>query len=196
MVYGLKSFLYLKDVYMNPQNISLISYGHFEREFLENIADSVKREFGYPVNIEESHLDLSEYYDPARKQYDGNKLLKEIDAKYSSFSLKTVGIFRVDLYIPILTYIYGQAFLNGNTAIASMFRLNNERYGMEMDELLLLDRFRKEVIHELGHTFGLKHCHVPDCVMVSSTYVEDIDQKSTELCHKCRLESGLQYRNL
>jgi len=173
---------------MTPQQITLISFGHFEREFLERIAESVKHEYGHEVVIDEKRLELSRFYDPARKQYDGNNLLKEIDSLYASESFKTVGMFRVDLFIPILTYIYGQAFLNGRTAIASLFRLNNERYGMTADDKLLLDRFIKEVIHELGHTFGLKHCHVPGCVMASSTYVEDVDQKSRELCNKCRME--------
>jgi archaemetzincin len=175
---------------MDPGYITLISYGHFEREFLEDIAECVRHEFGYPVNIEESRKDLSEFYDPARKQYDGNRLLKTIDDELSSRSLKTVGIFRVDLFIPILTYIYGQAFLNGRTAIASLFRLKNERYGLEENEQLLLERFKKEIIHELGHTFGLKHCYVPGCVMASSNYVEDIDQKSGEFCGKCREDLG------
>jgi archaemetzincin len=176
---------------MNPQNITLISYGRFEKEVIEYIAECVNHEFFLPVTIEESRIDLSGFYNPARKQYDGNKLLTEIDANFSSSSFKTIGLFRVDLFIPILTYIYGQAYLSGRTAIASLFRLNNERYGMPMDDKLLLERFKKEVIHELGHTFGLKHCHIPTCVMKSSTYVEDIDQKSEKLCNKCRMESGL-----
>jgi archaemetzincin len=176
---------------MTPKTITLISYGHFEKEFLERLAESVQHEYNYAVNIEGSHIELSGFYDPARKQYDGNKLLKDIDLKFTTESIKIVGLFRVDLFIPILTFIYGQAFLNGRTAIASLFRLNNERYGMPGDEKLLLDRFTKEVIHELGHTFGLKHCHVPACVMVSSTYVEDIDQKTSNLCMKCRTEIGL-----
>jgi len=176
---------------MNPQNLTLISYGHFEKEFLETLAESVNHEYSFPVIIEKRHIDLSVFYDPARRQYDGNKLLKVIDTNIPPGSLKTVGLFRVDLFIPILTFIYGQAFLNGRTAIASLYRLNNERYGMPMDEELLLERFKKEVIHELGHTFGLKHCHVPSCVMISSTYVEDIDQKSAKLCIKCRSEIGL-----
>jgi len=177
---------------MAPKTITLISYGHFEKEFLEKLAESVRHEYRYPVNIEGRHIELSQFYDPLRKQYDGNKLLMEIDSKFSSGSIKTVGLFRVDLFIPILTFIYGQGFLNGRSAIASLFRLNNERYGMPGDEKLLLDRFTKEVIHELGHTFGLRHCHIPACVMLSSTYVEDIDQKSSKLCIKCRNETGIK----
>ena len=60
--------------------------------------------------------------------------------------------------------------------------------GWISDDRFILERFKKEVIHELGHTFGLIHCHIPTCVMRSSTYVEDIDQKSTNLCIKCRSE--------
>jgi archaemetzincin len=64
--------------------------------------------------------------------------------------------------------------------------LRNEHYGLAADENLLLSRLIKEVIHELGHTFGLIHCHAPDCVMRSSTYVEDIDQKGQSLCMSCK----------
>ncbi len=174
---------------MNLQPIILISHGHFESDFLEILAARVLLEYRHPVELAESRLDLSKYYDPARKQYDGNGLLAEIESTRDPEALKVVGLFRVDLFIPILTYIYGQAFLNGKTAIASLFRLNNERYGMPMDERLLIDRFSKEVIHELGHTFGLKHCHIPGCVMNSSTYVEDIDQKGPGLCSRCRQEA-------
>jgi len=176
---------------MDPQNITLISFGYFRKDILEKIAEDVKHEFHFPVNIKEGHLDLSEFYDPSRWQYDGNMLLKMVDKIFSFDSFKTIGLFSVDLFIPILTYIYGQAMLNGSTGIASLYRLSNERYGMPIDDNLLLDRFKKEVIHELGHTFGLVHCPIPTCVMRSSTYVEDIDQKSPNLCVKCRTAMGL-----
>lgn len=168
-----------------------MSHGHFEKDFLDMIAKDVAHEFLYPVNFEESYIDISEFYDPTRRQYDGNKLLKEIDSISSSGIFKKVGLFRVDLFIPILTYIFGQATFKGNTGIASLYRLRNEQYGMIKDEALLLDRFKKVVIHELGHTFGLIHCHIPTCIMRSSTYVEDIDQKSQHLCIKCRTTIGM-----
>jgi archaemetzincin len=172
---------------MNLDNITLISFGYFEKELLEMVVNDVEREFSLPVKIQDGHLDLSEFYDSARRQYDGNKLIKEIDFRFASDTVKILGIFNVDLFIPILTYIFGQAFLNGRAGIASVYRLNNERYGIKANGQIFVDRIRKEVIHELGHTFGLIHCKNPDCVMRSSTYVEDIDQKSHHLCNQCRL---------
>jgi len=171
---------------MNPEQIILISFGYFEKDLLKMIVQDVEREFSLPVKTRPGHIDLSEFYDPSRRQYNGFTLLKEVDNKYSSDTEKTIGLFDVDLYIPILTYIFGQAYLNGRVGIASVFRLRNERYGMKSNEKILIERFRKEVIHELGHCFGLIHCHDPICVMRSSTYVEDIDQKNHTLCARCR----------
>lgn len=173
---------------MNLQNVTLVSFGYFEEALLQKVATTVKQEFHLPVNIKEGHIDLSEFYDPGRRQYNGTRLLKEVDSSYSTDSTKTLGLFSVDLFIPILTYIFGQAFLNGRTGVASHYRFSNERYGIQADNSFLMERFEKEVIHELGHTFGLIHCYKSTCVMRSSTYVEDIDQKSANLCIDCRKE--------
>ena len=173
---------------MDLNKITLVSFGYFDESLLKDVVCAADREFNLPVYLREGHLDLSEYYDPIRRQYNGSKLLTEVDRVYSSDSTKTLGLFNVDLFIPILTFIFGQAYLNGRSGIASIYRLNNERYGISKDDTYIAERFRKEVIHELGHTMGLIHCHVPDCVMRSSTYVEDIDQKGSTLCAKCRNE--------
>jgi archaemetzincin len=170
---------------MNQKSITLVSFGYFEEDFLKNIAEAVTHEFFLSVNIREGHLDLSEYYDPVRRQYNGTKLLNTVNSLYASSYEKTMGLFSVDLFIPILTYIFGQAFLSGSTGIASHYRLSNERYGLVNVERIVLERFKKEVIHELGHTFGLVHCHISTCVMRASTYVEDIDQKNESFCSEC-----------
>ena len=171
---------------MSLPTITLLSFGFPQQDFLEQIARAVQLEFGYSVNFREGRIDLGEYYDPARNQYNGNNLLKFVDSLHITDSFKTLGIFNVDLFIPILTFIFGQAFLNGNSGIASFYRLNNERYGMPRNDLLFLERAKKEVIHELGHTLGLLHCPNPVCVMRSSNYLEDVDQKKLHLCHNCR----------
>ena len=176
---------------MSEQSILIIDHGNFEKAFLDFIAESISREYKLPVSVKESHSDLSEFYDPMRRQYNGNELMKELGSWSSQNHIKNIGLFRVDLFNPILTYIFGQAALNGSIGVASLYRLRNEQYGMKKDEDLLLERFQKVIIHELGHMFGLVHCHVPPCVMRSSTYVEDIDQKEPHLCSKCRKEIGI-----
>ena len=173
---------------MNPSTITFISFGLLDRKFLEKISDAVAHEFNCTVFTRDAHVDISEYFDPVRRQYNGNKLLMEVNSMNFPESSKVIGLFNVDLYIPILTYIFGQAQLGGRTGIASLYRLSNERYGIANDDAILLERFKKEVIHELGHLFGLIHCHTPTCVMRSSTYVEDIDQKEAQLCGKCLAE--------
>jgi len=171
---------------MDLQNITLLSFGNFDADFLKRIAHAVCQEYAVTVDLKEGHIDISEFYDPTRRQYNGGKLLKAIEVLYATDSAKTIGLFSVDLFIPILTYIFGQAFLEGRSGIASFYRLGNEKYGIQNEDGYLLERFAKEVIHELGHTFGLIHCHNPSCVMRASTYVEDIDQKGMSLCTSCR----------
>ncbi|MEN8201984.1 MAG: archaemetzincin family Zn-dependent metalloprotease [Bacteroidota bacterium] len=177
---------------MGERGILIINHGNFEKEFLGTIAESITREYHLPVSVKVSHIDLSEFYDPMRRQYNGNKLMKELDFWSTMNHIKNIGLFRVDLFNPILTYIFGQAALKGSIGVASLYRLRNEQYGMKKDDDLLLVRFQKVIIHELGHMFGLVHCHFPTCVMRSSTYVEDIDQKSPHLCSKCRNEIGIK----
>lgn len=171
---------------MVSRTITIVTFGFFEDNLIRGIAAALSHESGFPVIHREGYMDLSDFFDPARRQYDGNRLLKAVDDMYGEGSFRTIGLFTVDIFIPILTFIFGQAYLNGRTGIASIYRLDNEIYGMSADEALKDDRFIKEVIHETGHTLGLKHCHVPDCVMRSGTYVEDIDQKGRAFCHSCR----------
>jgi len=179
---------------LDKQNIILIVCGHFEKSLTARIEKDIERTFHYPVSGSKCNLEISRFYNPGRRQYDANDLLEVVSNSCFPGSFKTMGIFRVDLYIPILTYIFGQAELNGNTGIASMYRLRNELYGLEPDNRQLTERFSKVVIHELGHMFGLIHCNYPVCIMRSSTYVEDLDQKEIRFCHTCQEELALKMR--
>lgn len=173
---------------MHHHLVTLVCFGHFETCFLPELTLAVQKEFQTSVNVMDGHIDLIDYYDPERRQYNGDRLLKIVLDLVKTKDEKVIGLFNVDLYIPILTFIFGQAMLNGSAGIASRYRLNNQWYGLKPDPPLHLERFKKEVIHELGHTFGLIHCLHHDCVMHSSTYVEEIDQKGPHLCQQCRAQ--------
>ena len=166
----------------------LITCGYFEKEITDKIKNDIEKIYHFPVFYNQCNFDISEFYNPGRRQYDAKLILKSVSKNASPAYIRTVGLLRVDLFIPILTYIFGQASLSGKIAIVSLFRLRNELYGLKNDNDLLLERISKVVIHELGHTFGLIHCNDPFCIMRSSTYVEDIDQKDKQFCHSCRDE--------
>ena len=145
----------------------------------------------FNVNIKEGHLDFSEFYDPARRQYNGIKLFMKLKIPSQQIHPRLSG-YSMSIFSFLSLHIFSDRhFLTAGQGLLPTYRLSNERYGIKMDGGLVLERFKKEVIHELGHTFGLIHCHIPSCVMRSSTYVEDIDQKSMHLCLSCRNEYNI-----
>ena len=131
-------------------------------------------------------LDLNIFYSKNRKQYHSTLILAKILSYLPPGNGKIVGITHVDIFTPILTFLFGEAQLGGKGAIVSTHRLQNEFYGLPGDEDLLYIRTLKEVLHELGHTMGLIHCQHYECVMHFSTYVEDIDLKKAQFCPVCQ----------
>ncbi len=102
-----------------------------------------------------------------------------------SHSWRVLGVTEVDLYIPILTFVFGEAQLGGKFALVSAYRLRQEFYGLPADRDLLIDRLLKESVHELGHTVELTHCDDYRCVMAPSHAVEWIDLKESTFCRDC-----------
>ncbi len=143
--------------------------------------------FSAGVFQERTALDLLPAYDASRKQNNSTALLAQILNQTVNPAHKKIAIVDVDLFIPVLTFVFGEAQLGGSAAIVSTHRLSNQFYGLGRNPVLLLKRLEKEIVHELGHTFGLVHCHQFECVMRSSTYVEEIDMKGAYPCRDCSL---------
>ncbi len=99
---------------------------------------------------------------------------------------RVLGVTASDLYVPVLTFVFGEAQLDGNCAVVSTARLKDEFYGLPPRPDLLRERLLKEAAHELGHTFGLRHCADWRCVMTSSHAVERLDVKGAEFCRACK----------
>lgn len=125
-------------------------------------------------------------FEAGRNQHSSTKILKELLGEVPKDALKLLGITGMDLCIPILTYVFGEAQLGGTAAVVSTARLRQEFYGGAPDRPLFLERVRKESLHELGHTFGLIHCRSEDCVMHLSNTVADVDAKGRNFCTYCR----------
>jgi len=142
--------------------------------------------FERPADVQPASLNIALAYDNSRRQYNSTALLVQILKTRGQNDDKWITVVDVDLYVPVLTFVFGEAQFSGMAAIVSTHRLANQFYGLRRDDTLLLQRLGKEIIHELGHTFGLYHCRQFECVMRSSTYVEEIDLKRTTPCPACQ----------
>ena len=154
--------------------------------WLNDLQQQIPKVFGYQTRLMNREIDLASAFDSTRQQYYSSMLLLQLITRPPVDAVKILGIANVDLFIPILTFVFGEAQLGGVGSVIGLQRLNNIFYGLPEDRALFRSRIVKEAIHELGHTFGLIHCQNQRCVMKSSTYVEDVDQKSTEMCDNCR----------
>ena len=154
-------------------------------ETVAELCDSVRHAFQAEVEAKQISLSFDDALDPARQQYSSTAVLLRLLDLVPHPTDKLAAITRFDLFIPVLTFVFGEAQLGGNVAIASSYRLRDEFYGLPPDPALTSSRLAKEVIHELGHTFGLRHCDNYRCAMHPSTAVEEIDLKEAELCAAC-----------
>ena len=164
--------------------ITLKPLGNIADEIMEELKDRVSGIFHCPVEIKADFSDFAQAYNPERKQYLSSKLLASLGK--SEREERVVGLVDVDLYVPRLNFGFGEADVVSGTAIVSLCRLRQEYYGLAPDEALFLERATKEIVHELGHTFGLGHCPNNKCVMHFSNSLADTDLKEPHFCSKCR----------
>jgi archaemetzincin len=153
---------------------------------LKEVEDQIKKDFGFPTKILQSTINPEDSYNPTRKQYHSTKILKEMLDQIPPDALKMMGITSSDLFIPILTFVFGEAQLDGKVGIVSSARLQQEFYGLPPNQALLKRRLIKEIKHELGHTFGIVHCPLKECVMSVANNIADVDAKGISFCEGCR----------
>jgi archaemetzincin len=152
---------------------------------LENLASNLARLFSTPCRIRPELFDISFALDVGRHQYHSTAILQRMERSCDP-DARILGVTSCDLYVPVLTFVFGEAQLDGNCAVVSTARLYDEYYGLPPREDLLRERLIKESVHELGHTFGLRHCPDWRCVMTSSHAVERLDVKTVDFCRSCR----------
>jgi archaemetzincin len=165
--------------------ISLMPVGQVDRALLEPLAEGLARCLRVACAIQPESLEPKFAFNPLRRQYHSTEILKKILQRPASEAWKVLGVTEMDLYIPVLTFVFGEAQLADGGAVVSAHRLRQEFYGMPTNPELLHERLLKESLHELGHTYGLRHCPDYTCVMSSSNAVERIDLKSAEFCPNC-----------
>jgi archaemetzincin len=166
--------------------LDLLPIGNFDERLLREVAPALADAFRVPCQIVEARLDPQFAFHRERQQYHSSELLQAMQESAANGAWRVLGITGVDLYIPILTFVFGEAQMGGPCAIVSFHRLMQEFYGLPADPAVLIDRLIKESVHEVGHTLDLTHCDDYACAMAPSHAVEWIDLKEAMLCPNCQ----------
>jgi archaemetzincin len=160
--------------------------GNFDSEIIGSVEKGINRIFGFKTLILPLLENIGFALDSARNQYHSTSILDKLESCAPAYSLKVLAITNVDLFIPILTHVYGEAQLGGRTCIVSTYRLKDSASSIRAG-ISLSDRIAKEAIHEIGHTFKLLHCKDHSCIMHYCRTEHDVDRKSDQLCRYCKI---------
>jgi archaemetzincin len=169
--------------------VQIAPIGIFAPDLLSAVVDTVGRIFGLECRTAPLMDEIAFAHDQDRKQYYSTAVLERLTDRAPADALKILAITREDLFIPILTHVYGEAQLGGTSCIVSTHRLG-EGISTVSRRPLYIERVVKEAAHELGHTFDLRHCKDSHCIMHYCRSIGDVDHKSDNLCRYCRILQG------
>ncbi len=169
---------------ISPYKILISPIGQYSEELLGRIITDTERVFGFPTQTVRLLDSVDFALDSKRNQCHSTAILTKLAELAPDHALKILAITHNDLFIPILTYVYGEAQLGGKSAIISLHRLKE---GLSDQDETYLERISKEAVHELGHTFNLRHCKDPACIMHYCRDIKDVDRKTNQLCRYCKI---------
>jgi len=167
------------------KKLQLLPVGRVEGRLLDWLRQALQEKFRVKAEILAPPLDISFALHAERQQYHSSEILARMQSYVNRDTWKLLGVTGLDLYIPILTFVFGEAQVGGGAALVSYHRLQQEFYGLPADLDVLAKRLLIESVHELGHTLRLTHCEDYRCAMAASHAVEWIDIKDSGYCESC-----------
>ncbi|ALU12032.1 peptidase M54 [Ignicoccus islandicus DSM 13165] len=185
---------------MTKQRVYIFRVGDVSSDLLDNAALAIKENLPFDVEVliypQKLQPPISTF-DWERMQYVASALVfglvSKLGIKLKPYE-KAIFVVNADAYEPPLNFVFGIALPSIGSGAVFLPRLRNETYGLPPDYNALISRLRKEVLHELGHLYGLEHCPNPRCVMAFSNSINEVDAKGEEYCERCRrlLESFIE----
>jgi len=199
---------YITHIY--PSNLGIAFIGEISPSILEKLIHYINKIYDsffneilfigeskipsvmYERGIKKEHNLLNKAFNkvnlqPTNKIY---SIIKNLMIEYNF----NIGFGLIDLPIyssneESLLFLFGESNINNRCAIVSTHNLISQYNKGSKYTLTVIKRIIKETIHEIGHLIlGFEHCLTVDCVMRFSRNIEEIDNKSVNLCKKCRIK--------
>lgn len=167
------------------KKLQLLPVGNVDTRLLEWLRQALFDKFRVPAEVLSLALDPAFALHAERQQFHSSQILAAMQRHVDKNTWRLLGVAELDLYIPILTFVFGEAQMGGPSAVVSYHRLMQQFYGLPPDLDLLANRLLIESVHELGHTLQLTHCDDFRCAMAASHAVEWIDIKDSGFCEDC-----------
>lgn len=165
-------------------SLSVTALGDVPSVILQDARSVLTDRFDTSVIVQDGMPLPRDAFDGARDQFDAKRLVQA--TKSESGPNKTLALTPADLFMNERNYLFGLAEFEGSAGVVSFNRLTKGLNEAETtDTETARSRLRKEIIHEVGHLFGYRHCSNDRCVMGFSTDVAQIDQKFERFCRGC-----------
>ncbi len=170
-------------------HLDLFPFGAIDERVLAVLAGHLQTIVGLNVRIQASEPNPEYAFSERRGQYEAGKILHRLTELENGAAFR-LGVVDIDLYLPILTHVFGESQLGGSAAIVSIYRLRDA----SGDRFLV--RTAKVALHEVGHLLGIVHCIDTRCLMRFANRVEILDEIPMRFCRACAYEVArrLRYR--
>ncbi|MFC4988060.1 MULTISPECIES: archaemetzincin family Zn-dependent metalloprotease [Saliphagus] len=172
--------------------VDIVPVGNVSAPVTRAASSALRSIYGCEVTVNDSQSVPDGAYDTGRNQYCAENFIQL--AERVGRGEKNIAITPLDLFYRRRNYVFGLAYLDGSGSVVSTYRLQTSSDGglsRKSEADVFSDRVRKEIVHEVGHTYGLEHCEDDRCVMNFSPTVREVDVKGEALCGDCRGLVGL-----
>ncbi|MDY0220742.1 MAG: hypothetical protein RBR67_06370 [Desulfobacterium sp.] len=162
----------MNDVRAHP--LGILPLGTVDQQIIGSVAEAFAGQLGIDVKFFSPGEPPGYAFDRHRIQYDAALIIKNVESMDFKSCRRVVALVDVDLFVPVFTFVFGEARKGGGAAVASVFRLGDQP-----------ERIVKITLHEFGHLCMLDHCHQQGCVMNFSSDLGTLDKLPPCFCRYC-----------
>lgn len=160
--------------HIQTYSLGIMPLGRVEESMVRAVEAGFVGEVGIDVKIFPPGKSPVYAFDRHRIQYDAATIIKKIEASDFEPCRRMLALVDVDIFLPVFTFVFGEARKGGRVAVASLSRLEDKP-----------ERVVKIALHEFGHLCMLDHCHEGGCLMAFSPGLKELDALPPYFCRYC-----------